>query len=368
MRITRSSARLLFGIALILAAAPPRAGRAEDALDAPATKGPAITFENTDMDLGAVQEGTNREFEYVFQNTGDAELIIESVRTPCPCTVLKLEKDHLAPGEKGRLSVTFLSQGRPGDSNRYITFSSNAVDRPKMNVTFSIHVRAEIEIVPKRVSFGRIVSEDGATTQVLIENQMDPPFEISKVRVINASGVLARIVSQERTKPNAAVLGQSDAPMSRAVIEIKVLPDQPLGRFSGNLEIQTGAPHKRKILVPFTGKITGDLVHDPLIVRFGVVHPGEIGRTEITISSLAGREFSIVEVDTGDLPITWEVKDGADASAKTQQTRKTQKTLTLSITPASDRKVYRGYLEIKTDHPRQKAIRVAVTAVVRAKK
>ncbi len=54
-------------------------------------KTPEITFEKLVHDYGQINQGENGECEFVFKNTGKAELILTNCRSSCGCTV---ERPH----------------------------------------------------------------------------------------------------------------------------------------------------------------------------------------------------------------------------------------------------------------------------------
>src|SRR5690606_17831127 len=61
---------------------------------------------------------------FTFTNAGEEPVTILSVLTGCGCTVAKLEKKTYAPGEAGRLDVTFAPEGKGGTHTKYITVRS----------------------------------------------------------------------------------------------------------------------------------------------------------------------------------------------------------------------------------------------------
>lgn len=97
-----------------------------------ADKGHAsIKFDQTKIDLGQIHEAKgNATFTYNFTNTGTEPLIIVSVSNGgCGCTKPSFPKEPIAPGKKGKVSITFNPAGRRGDLNREVTVRTNG--KPK---------------------------------------------------------------------------------------------------------------------------------------------------------------------------------------------------------------------------------------------
>ncbi len=67
---------------------------------------PEITFKNSFVDLGPVKKGDLRSVEYVFTNTGNADLNIEIV-TSCKCTELKWPLKSVKPGDTDKIRAVF---------------------------------------------------------------------------------------------------------------------------------------------------------------------------------------------------------------------------------------------------------------------
>jgi len=72
---------------------------------------PEITFVFTDTTLLEIDDGDTRDFEYVFENTGTASLMILDVDVSCGCTLTSWNRTPIEPGEKGTLKIHFNSTG-----------------------------------------------------------------------------------------------------------------------------------------------------------------------------------------------------------------------------------------------------------------
>jgi hypothetical protein len=87
---------------------------------------PAITFEQTHMDMGSIVQGTKVTRQFTFKNTGGSPLVLSDVRGSCGCTVGKEWPKHpIAPGQKGTLDVVFDSEGRSGRQDKTVTVVAN---------------------------------------------------------------------------------------------------------------------------------------------------------------------------------------------------------------------------------------------------
>ena len=90
--------------------------------DVPKTR---ITYTESKVDLGEVEEGAKVEHTFEFKNTGNAPLFIFDAQGSCGCTIPNYSKEPIAPGEKGSIDVVFNSSGRPGFNTKTVTVTAN---------------------------------------------------------------------------------------------------------------------------------------------------------------------------------------------------------------------------------------------------
>ena len=84
-----------------------------------------IEFKTTTIDYGTVEKGADGVRTFEFTNTGNAPLIISSVKSTCGCTVPKKPKGPIMPGEKGEIEVKYDTK-RVNPIRKTITVISNA--------------------------------------------------------------------------------------------------------------------------------------------------------------------------------------------------------------------------------------------------
>lgn len=86
-----------------------------------------ITFDKDSHDFGTIAEELGKvSYDFTFTNTGKAPLFLTRVSASCGCTTPNWTKEPIAPGEKGKITVTYSTTGRPGSFNKSITVISNA--------------------------------------------------------------------------------------------------------------------------------------------------------------------------------------------------------------------------------------------------
>ena len=77
-------------------------------------------------DFGYVKEkGGDVTCWFEFRNTGDEPLIIRTARSSCGCTKPAYPKKPIAPGETGKIGVTYKPDGRRGAFDKTVTVVTN---------------------------------------------------------------------------------------------------------------------------------------------------------------------------------------------------------------------------------------------------
>lgn len=92
------------------------------------TDGPKIVFAEDTHDFGDIEQGTKVSHVFNFENAGTQPLILSNVLTTCGCTATDWPRDPVAPGDAGKIEVSFNSAGKMGKQNKVITVVSNAVN------------------------------------------------------------------------------------------------------------------------------------------------------------------------------------------------------------------------------------------------
>jgi len=88
---------------------------------------PKITFEKSEHNYGSFLEAAGvQTTTFKFKNTGNAPLILNSVKASCGCTTPKWTRDPIAPNGSGEITVSYDPKNRPGAFSKSVTVGSNA--------------------------------------------------------------------------------------------------------------------------------------------------------------------------------------------------------------------------------------------------
>lgn len=101
---------------------------------------PEMTFEDRTHEFGDIMQGEKVSYTFVYKNTGNAPLIIKSVKASCGCTTPKYSKEPVQPGDEGFVEVVFDSAGRQGFQTKSVTLTTNTPEEI-IEVNFTANVK-----------------------------------------------------------------------------------------------------------------------------------------------------------------------------------------------------------------------------------
>ncbi len=86
-----------------------------------------IKFTKLTENVGTFSEANPvQKAEFVFTNDGDKPLVINQAIASCGCTVPSYPKEPVAPGQQGKILVTYNGKGKfPGHFKKTITIRTN---------------------------------------------------------------------------------------------------------------------------------------------------------------------------------------------------------------------------------------------------
>jgi hypothetical protein len=86
---------------------------------------PELTFEKEVHEFGEIMQNEKVSTYFIFENTGDKELIIKDAKGSCGCTASEFPKEPIESGKKDSIKVTFDSRGKTGNQTKTVTFNCN---------------------------------------------------------------------------------------------------------------------------------------------------------------------------------------------------------------------------------------------------
>jgi hypothetical protein len=161
-----------------------------------------LRWETRELEFSPPVDETQVTAHFKFQNVGQSEIKITSVSTSCGCTTAALEKNTLAPGEKGEIEATFNFGKRVGFlentivEQKTIVVESTDPESPNTSLALKVHIPALAQVRPSSLQWTLGESASAQAINIKILND----FPIHAVSAISSDPrILARV---EQTVPS----------------------------------------------------------------------------------------------------------------------------------------------------------------------
>lgn len=112
-------------------------------------EGAEISFTKEIHDYGTIQQGANGECFFEFKNTGTEPLVISNAQGSCGCTVPEWPKEPIAPGQTGKIKVSYDTK-RIGMINKSVKIMSNARNVSIVELRITGNVLADEAPAPEK--------------------------------------------------------------------------------------------------------------------------------------------------------------------------------------------------------------------------
>jgi hypothetical protein len=161
-----------------------------------------LQWETRELEFSPSVDQTQVMAHFKFQNVGQSEIKITSVSTSCGCTTAALEKDIVAPGEKGEIAATFNFGKRVGFlentvvEQKTIVVESTDPESPNTSLALKVHIPALAQVRPSSLQWALGAAPSAQAINIKILND----FPIHAVSAISSDPrILARV---EQTVPS----------------------------------------------------------------------------------------------------------------------------------------------------------------------
>ncbi len=237
-----------------------------------AENGPKLYCPSPTYDFGVKENTQIIEHTFLLQNMGSDTLIIKNVRTSCGCTMAKMPKKTLIPGEKTEVQVFFNLNGKRGSQNKKVIIESNDPLNPVFYLTIQGVASAEVYFDPPSLTFKNIYKDTREEKTVTLISNSTLPVKITKI-VLNSKEFSARLEKE-------------------SVIVVETVPPLRDGTISTLLTVYTNHPEYQKEVIRVSAYVIGELLVSPKwivlsegtkpVTRYINIEPGAIKKFKVT--------------------------------------------------------------------------------------
>lgn len=150
-------------------------------------KGPKMSFDKKIVDFGTIDERLGKvTTSFKFKNTGNGPLLIKETYASCGCTTSEYPAYPIAPGDSGKIRVTYDAKGRPGSFEKNIQIFTNAstgkeilfikgyvIDKPKTKLDDYRRRVGALAVDKTRISFNQLELKEEKNDTLRVYNPGD---------------------------------------------------------------------------------------------------------------------------------------------------------------------------------------------------
>src|SRR5664279_4360779 len=114
--------------------------------------GPKIQFATPVYEFGRMKSGEPIKYTFVFTNTGDRLLVLNSVQPQCGCTTAGEWTKQVEPGNTGSIPIQVNTFGYNGGVTKQVTVTCNVTNQPTVFLQLRGTLYKPIDFIPQIAS------------------------------------------------------------------------------------------------------------------------------------------------------------------------------------------------------------------------
>ncbi len=214
---------------------------------------PVFSIDRIVHDFGTMDHKSQGQHNFVVTNSGRGTLRLTIGGTSCGCTVAKLDRKSIPPGESMNIEMTWRAKGDIGPYSESAKVRTNDPKHPGVTLTVKGRVTAAVRAVPAVLVFSRTSAGESATAETVVYGYLDEPLEILEAILSNSRTAEKFDVSYEPLSPEEI----EEEPRARSGYRVAVTtkPGLPLGAFEQTIQLRTNLPAAEYVDIVVVGTV-----------------------------------------------------------------------------------------------------------------
>jgi len=202
-----------------------------------------LAFKESGHDFGTIYQLETKEYAFVFRNT-DSKPVKVLAHTSCGCAKAEAPAAEVASGGKGTIRVSLTPVFERGKITKHVfVFLDNPL-RTVCTLDFTADVKADVEIAPKGIYFGKIRPGEVVERSVVIR-----PAEVKRFRILRTEAKDSHMT----VLPPAAA--KPPEPPGTYRLTVRIGPIAQEGPVDAPITVYTDLPHLTKVGIPVYGRV-----------------------------------------------------------------------------------------------------------------
>lgn len=140
---------------------------------------------DSEHDFGVMQRDAESSHQFVVKNVGTAPLEMAVTGSTCKCTVGKLEKESLAPGESTMVNMEWSAKTNSGTFSQSATLRTNDPAVGELQLVVRGNVVDTVAVEPQSWNIGDVEASEPFELKTTLYNHSEQPLEIVDVRWVD---------------------------------------------------------------------------------------------------------------------------------------------------------------------------------------
>ncbi len=231
-----------------------QSGQAASARNEPESK---VSVDRTEYDFGTVVNGTKYRHDFVFTNDGNAPLSLADGGTLNGNSIdVDVERSPLPPSDSAKVAVTWTPNGKAGSARSTVDVLTNDPGRPRITLTLSGNVIAQVRVVPSDLAFPHLSMDEPASASTLVLCHIQTPLKLLGHEWSEAAAAPYFDVALQPLSPDEL---KKESALSGFVVKVTVKPGLPPGPLRQTLLLKTNIASSPTVSVPISGAVESDI-------------------------------------------------------------------------------------------------------------
>ena len=215
---------------------------------------PKAVVDSEVFDFGVMDKSGRSNHEFTVTNEGKAPLTLIKGHSTCKCTMAKLKRESILPGESTKINVEWTAREYLGPFEQIATIQTNDPQRPEIKLKIKGWTTTKLKFMPDELIFGQISAGREVASKVNLFVKVNDPVKILGVEC--AEPVSAEFFDVSYTPLSEGVLKTEINAKGGYSITVKLKPGLPQGAFQQTIRFRTSLS---TVELPVKGVVGSDV-------------------------------------------------------------------------------------------------------------
>lgn len=188
-----------------------------------------LVFSTYLQDLGEVRSGASVTAEFYYTNRTDSILTIKKLHRTCGCTIPKITKRVLKPGEYGKVVVKLKTKNHKGIIQQPVYFETDPPITPRPQIVVKVKAIPDVYLAPSVIFIPKISKDESVVKIAKVVSEVYTNFKIINMSY-NTNNIKIKTRRYRDTKKN----------LSGYILEINFTLNEPVKKyFNEKIKIET---------------------------------------------------------------------------------------------------------------------------------